>query len=54
MPRHPPIALTSRLRIHTTNDKIGARIVGVPGALHERPSQRRLKGARHSQLDNLV
>jgi hypothetical protein len=25
MPRHPRIALTSRLRIHTTNDKIGTR-----------------------------
>ena len=25
MPRHPRIALTSRLRIHTTNDKIGTQ-----------------------------
>ena len=25
MPRHPPIALTSRLRIHTTNDNSGTR-----------------------------
>jgi hypothetical protein len=23
MPRHPPNALTSRLRVHTTNDNIG-------------------------------
>src|SRR3712207_9577636 len=25
MPRHPPIALTSRLRIHITNDRFGTR-----------------------------
>ena len=37
MPRHPRIALTSRLRIHTINDKIGTRVAAVPGALHEAP-----------------
>lgn len=26
MPRHPPNALTSRLRIHTTNNKIGTKL----------------------------
>lgn len=24
MPRHPPVALTSRLRVHTTNDNAGS------------------------------
>ena len=33
MPRHPPIALTSRLRIHTTNDNSGTRKSSMtPGA----------------------
>ncbi len=31
MPRHPPNALTSRLRIHITNDNSGTRVVGVSG-----------------------
>ncbi|CAN0534164.1 unnamed protein product, partial [Ectocarpus sp. 12 AP-2014] len=32
VPRHPPNALTSRLRIHTTNNKIGSHLV----TLHKR------------------
>src|SRR3546814_17112117 len=41
MPMHPPIALPSRLRIHTTNDKFVTRIVGKSGraSFRERVSQ---------------
>src|ERR1700741_4347365 len=39
MPRHPRIALTSRLRIHIINDKSGTRVVAMPGACIKRPSQ---------------
>src|SRR3954468_7029125 len=36
MPRHPPIALTSRLRIHTTNDNFGTRMsLECRAPLHE-------------------
>jgi hypothetical protein len=58
MPRHPPIALTSRLRIHTTNDRFGTR-----SSLGRRTHPRGLAGLErhpshpgtspgHSQLDN--
>src|SRR5215212_7814333 len=50
MPRHPRIALTSRLRIHTINDNFGTRIVDVPGACIKRPSQLLRRGAT-TQLD---
>ena len=30
MPRHPRIALTSRLRVHTTNDNAGHSFAGTP------------------------
>jgi hypothetical protein len=43
MPRHPRIALTSRLRIHTTNDKIGTRIAGGAGRLHKAPVAPRIE-----------
>jgi hypothetical protein len=59
MPRHPRIALTSRLRIHTINDKIGTRVVMMPGDRRKvllalraaRRSSR--KGSHSTQLDNL-
>src|SRR3954466_5377887 len=35
MPRHPPIALTSRLRIHTTNDRFGTRCRWSAGRIFE-------------------
>jgi hypothetical protein len=35
MPRHPPIALTSRLRIHTTNDRFGTRCRRRAGYFHK-------------------
>ena len=50
MPRHPRIALTSRLRIHTINDKSGTRVVAVPGACIKRPSQHLRRDAT-TQLD---
>ena len=52
MPRHPRIALTSRLRIHTINDKFGTRVVEVPGACIKRPSQPPRKASHSTQLDN--
>src|SRR5207253_11230865 len=53
MPRHPRIALTSRLRIHTISDKIGTRVADVPGACIKRPSQPAPEGPGHyfAQLD---
>ena len=59
MPRHPPIALTSRLRIHTTNDNFGTRIVGVPSACSKVLRALKCHSSQphfwsHSQLDNLV
>ena len=62
MPMHPPIALTSRLRIHTTNDKIGTRMSLECRAPVQRPclprdATRRTsdRDPKHStQLDNLV
>jgi hypothetical protein len=60
MPRHPRIALTSRLRIHTINDKIGTRVVHGAGCrpqglacLARHPSQLP-EGEPLTQLDNLV
>jgi hypothetical protein len=58
MPRHPRIALTSRLRIHTTNDRFGTRLSSACRALSrglaglERHPSRPPCGG-HSQLDNL-
>jgi hypothetical protein len=50
MPRHPRIALTSRLRIHTTNDRTGTRGRRRAGRRIKRPSQ--LPEGNHStQLD---
>ena len=52
MPRHPPIALTSRLRIHTTIDR-PACITQVPisgGLVLTDPSNAREDGS--AQLDN--
>ena len=37
MPRHPRIALTSRLRIHTISDKPGTRVADGAGRLHKAP-----------------
>ena len=59
MPRHPPIALTSRLRIHTINDNSGTRIVDVPSAfpgpcIPRTPLVAAVSKDGHSQLDNLV
>ncbi len=58
MPRHPPIALTSRLRIHTTNDKFGTRSRWLCRARLPRPclpwvSTRRSspRGTTSTQLD---
>ena len=61
MPRHPPIALTSRLRIHTTNDRFGTRLSSACRALSQglagpgcNPSQPPRKATTSTQLDNLV
>jgi hypothetical protein len=51
MPRHPRIALTSRLRIHIINDKSGTRVVETPGACIKRPSQPPRGAATVTQLD---
>ena len=51
MPRHPPIALTSRLRIHTTNDRTGTRCRRDAGRRIKRPSQLLREGATATQLD---
>src|SRR4051812_11235948 len=60
MPRHPPIALTSRLRIHTTNDRFGTRLSlecrarprGLAGLVWP-PVAAAPQGSSHStQLDN--
>ena len=65
MPRHPRIALTSRLRVHTTNDNTGSvlrptrnsaeqRSVVVPGIVHSLRHDRHRPGVDDYNLSQIV
>ena len=65
MPRHPRIALTSRLRVHTTNDNTGSVLrptrnsaeqwsVVVPGIAHSLRHDRHRPGVDDYNLSQIV
>ena len=49
MPRHPPYALTSRLRVHTTNDSAASALVRGRGSISQ-PLIKTIRTASNTQL----